>query len=89
MKLIKNEGEYRDWMIRDYLHLDDEASLYSYLSPEELDGDLIKNRPLKYPCIGLITYGDSVIEPAVTQFLYQDQIEEWATTMQSAEKRLM
>lgn len=89
MKLIKNEGEYRDWLIKDYLHLEDEASLYSYLSPEELDDDLIKNMPLKYPCIGLITYGNSNIEPAVTQFLYQDQIEEWATTMKTANKRLM
>ncbi|CAM4265544.1 MULTISPECIES: hypothetical protein [Lelliottia] len=81
MKLIKNESEYRDWMIKDYHHLEDESFLYSYLSPEELDDELIKNMPLKYPCIGLITYGNSTIEPAVTQFLYQDQIEEWANIM--------
>lgn len=89
MKLIKNEVEYRDWMISDYLHVEDEAFLYSYLSPEEFDNELNNNMPEKFPCVGLIVYGNNTIEPAVTQFLYQDQIEEWASTMKSANQRLM
>lgn len=81
MHLINNALEYRSWMIKEFFGIEDEASVFSYLSPEELESELFRQRPVQFPCIAFIAQRSEVEDLAILQFFYRDQIIEWATAM--------
>lgn len=85
MKIINNEFEYKNWMIKEFLHIEDD--LYCILSPEELEAELLNQMPEQFPCIALLVAAENHNEMATIRFLYRDQIEEWAAAMGLATHR--
>lgn len=77
MKLITNVSDCRQWMIEDFLHIGDDP--YCIFSPDELEEELLLQMPKKYPCIAMVVDGNNHWEEKKAIFLYQEQIEEWAT----------
>lgn len=76
MKLIHNELEYRDWMIKNVLLTDDD--IYCIFSPDEQEEQLLIHMPEQFPCIAILIPGKDHREPVKPWFLYRSQIEEWA-----------
>ncbi|WP_122095939.1 hypothetical protein [Rahnella sp. Larv3_ips] len=76
MKVLKSEFEYREWMEKDYFHL--EEGYPSVLEPDELERELLHQMPDQFPCIVLVVKGPRPVEPEGLQFIYSAQVQEWA-----------
>ncbi|MBU9809598.1 hypothetical protein J1785_07530 [Rahnella sp. SL6] len=76
MKLLKNVYEYRDWMIKDFLHLDD--TFPSVFEPDEIEIDILRQAPKEFPCLVQLVEDESGNYPQFFQFIYRSQVEEWA-----------
>lgn len=76
MKLLNTEFEYRHWMVKDYLHLDEDFP--SMFGPDELERELIHQMPKEFPCLAQLTKGANGLEPEAVNFIYRSQVEEWA-----------
>lgn len=72
MELLLNESEYDLW-VRTTCFADDdlidEADIVDYV---------FDNRPKKYPCVGYLAPIDSPLDSFNIQFVYPEQITEWA-----------
>jgi hypothetical protein len=80
MQLIKNDYEYRVWMLNAYFYQDDMEG-DKLLTDEEMDDFLFEYRPQEYPCLGTVTPSkESSLELDIT-FFYRDHISEWAKSM--------
>lgn len=76
MKLLNNEFEYREWMHKGYLHLDEEFP--SVFGPDELEREILRQAPKEFPCLVQLVGGESAYSLQSVQFIYRSQIEEWA-----------
>ncbi|WP_314722362.1 hypothetical protein [Rahnella variigena] len=76
MKLLNNEFEYREWMHKVYLHLDEEFP--SVFGPDELEREILRQAPKEFPCLVQLVGGESAYSLQSVQFIYRSQIEEWA-----------
>lgn len=76
MKLLKNEFEYREWMVKDYLRLDEEYP--SLFEPDELERELINQMPIGFPCLVNLISGIKTFEPQSITFIYRPDVEQWA-----------
>lgn len=76
MKLLNNEFEYREWMVKDYLHLDEEFP--SVFEPDELERELLNLMPKEFPClVDLLPGPNNFVQESIT-FIYRSEVEEWA-----------
>lgn len=76
MKLLNTEFEYRQWMEKDYFHLDEKYP--SVFEPDELEREILHQMPDQFPCIVFVVKGPSPLEPEALQFVYRSQVEDWA-----------
>jgi hypothetical protein len=76
MKLLNNEYEYREWVVKGYLHLDEEFP--SVFEPDELEREILRQAPKEFPCLAQIVEGEGAYSLQTVQFIYRSQIEEWA-----------
>ncbi|POZ13689.1 hypothetical protein C3Z09_21950 [Lelliottia aquatilis] len=79
MKILKNEFEYRNWMAKNYLCIEDTVTYI--LSPDEVEEELLRQMPEQFPCILLIVAAKNPSEYSAIYFLYRSQIQEWAIEM--------
>ena len=56
MKLLNNEFEYREWIVKGYLHLDEEFP--SVFEPDELEREILRQAPKEFPCLAQIVEGE-------------------------------
>ena len=83
MELIYNIDEYKKWIIvvcfnstsNDCSELIDDA---------DIDNFITQTHPLDYPCVCLATPGPVFISSYSILFIYRNQINEWAKTLQEA-----
>lgn len=80
MFMIKNDFEYRDWMMKTYFLLDGIQG-DSLLTEEELEDFLFESRPALYPCLATLQL--SSVRPLDNEisFIYPEQISLWAKEM--------
>lgn len=80
MYMIKNDFEYREWMMKTYFLLDGIQG-DSLLTEEELEDFLFESRPRLYPCLASIQ--SSSVRPLDNEisFIYPEQITHWAKEM--------
>mgnify|MGYP003612456504 FL=1 len=76
MKLLNNESEYREWMTKDYLYIDD--GFPQMLEAGEIENELVRHMPVNYPCIVLEIKGMRLYDTDIIEFIYRSQVEEWA-----------
>jgi len=80
MFMIKNDFEYRDWMMKTYFCLDDIQG-ETLLTAEELEDFLFDSRPASYPCLGMVTPSVGMPLENEISFVYSDQVSIWAKEM--------
>lgn len=80
MFMIKNDFEYRDWMMKTYFRLDGIHG-ESLLTDEELEDFLFESRPGSYPCLAMITPSSTQPLENEISYIYRDQISQWAKAM--------
>ena len=78
MKLLNNEFEYREWMHKGYLHLDEEFPSLFDANEDELEREMLRRAPKEFPCLAQVVEGEGLYSPPSIQFIYRSQIEEWA-----------
>lgn len=78
--MLKNDFEYREWMMTAYFLLDGIQG-DSLLTEEELEDFLFESRPEIYPCLAMIK--PSSVRPLDNEisFIYPEQISRWAKEM--------
>lgn len=80
MYLIKNDFEYRSWMLDAYFRQDDIFG-DTLLTDEEMDDFLFESRPQEYPCLGMVTPSKTNPLDSDIAFFYRNNINDWATSM--------
>lgn len=80
MFMIKNDFEYRDWMMKTYFVLDGIQG-ESLLTEEELEDFLFESRPTLYPCLAMIHPSVFQLLDNEISFIYPEQIGIWAKEM--------
>lgn len=80
MYVIKNEFEYRMWMMKNYFLLDGIQG-DSLLTEEELEDFLFESRPAKYPCLATVQSSSTLSWDNEILFIYPEQISQWAKEM--------
>lgn len=80
MFMIKNDFEYRDWMMKTSFCLNGVQG-DSLLTDEELEDFLFDSRPTGYPCLAMVN--PSSVTPLENEisFVYREQISDWAKEM--------
>jgi len=76
MKLLSNEFEYREWIVKDYLHFDEEFP--SIFEPDELEREILRLAPKEFPCLAQLVENESDYPIQSVQFIYRSQVESWA-----------
>ncbi|MBU9809771.1 hypothetical protein J1781_01790 [Rahnella sp. C60] len=80
MQLIKNDFEYRTWMLDAYFY-QDKIEGDKLLTDEEMDDFLFEYRPQEYPCLGSVTPSKECSLELDITFFYRGHISEWAKSM--------
>lgn len=80
MRLIKNDCEYRAWMLDAYFYQDNIEG-DTLLTDEEMDEFLFESRPQEYPCLGTVAPSKDCSLELDIMFFYRDHISEWAKSM--------
>ena len=80
MHLIKNDFEYRSWMLDAYFRQDNIFG-DTLLTDEEMDDFLFESRPQEYPCLGMVTPSKTNSLDSDIAFFYRNNINDWATSM--------
>lgn len=80
MHVIKNEFEYRMWMMKNYFLLDGIQG-DSLLTEEELEDFLFESRPAQYPCLATVQPSPALPWDDEISFIYPEQISQWAKEM--------
>ena len=80
MHLIKNDFEYRSWMLEAYFRQD---NIYgdTLLTEEEMEDILFDSRPQEYPCLGMVTPSKQNPLDSDIMFFYRNNINDWAMSM--------
>jgi len=76
MRLLNNEFEYREWMVKGYLKFDEEFP--SVFGSDELEREILRQTPKEFPCLAQLVEGENGYSLQSVQFIYRSQIEEWA-----------
>jgi hypothetical protein len=80
MRLIKNDFEFRLWMLDAYFY-QDKIEGDTLLTDEEMDEFLFECRPQEYPCLGTVTPSKECSLEFDIAFFYREHITEWAKLM--------
>ncbi|TPG62794.1 hypothetical protein [Ewingella americana] len=80
MYMIKNDFEYREWMMKTYFMIDGIQG-DSLLTEEELDDFLFESRPAAYPCLAMVLPSTTRPLDNDISFIYPEQVGLWAKEM--------